>query len=290
VTSIAPHMSVEAARRKLAREFRSHGLDTPELDARLLVGYALGLDHGALIAQARCLLASDQAQAVSTLAARRLAREPLARIVGYKEFWGLPLTVNAESLVPRPETETVVEAALAAIERPKASEWRIGDLGTGSGALLLALLAELPGANGIGTDISPAALACAGANAVRLGLSGRVLFAACDYGSALRGPFDILVSNPPYIARCDIAGLSPEVRDYDPPRALDGGFDGLDGYRAIAGDARRLLTPQGVLVVELGLGQVAAVTAVFEAAGLAPAALRHDLAGVPRALTLRPMP
>ena len=267
MTSIAPHMSVEAARRKLAREFRSHGLDTPELDARLLVGYALGLDHGALIAQARCLLASDQAQAVSTLAARRLAREPLARIVGYKEFWGLPLTVNAGSLVPRPETETVVEAALAAIERPKASEWRIGDLGTGSGALLLALLAELPGANGIGTDISPAALACASANAVRLGLSGRVLFAACDYGSALRGPFDILVSNPPYIARCDIAGLPPEVRDHDPPRALDGGFDGLDGYRAIAGDARRLLTPEGVLVVELGLGQVAAVTAAFRGRG-----------------------
>jgi release factor glutamine methyltransferase len=290
MTSIAPQMSIEGARRQLARELRSHGLETPELDARLLVGHALGLDHGGLITHARCLLASDQAQAVAALAARRLAREPLARIVGHKEFWGLPLTVNAASLVPRPETETVVEAVVGAIEPPNPREWHIADLGTGSGALLLALLAELRGACGIGTDISPAALACASANAVRLGLSGRARFAACDYGSALRGPFDVLVSNPPYIARCDIAGLPPEVRDHDPRPALDGGPDGLDGYRAIAGDARRLLAPEGILVVELGLGQVATVTALFAAAGLAPAALKHDLAGVPRALTLRPMP
>jgi release factor glutamine methyltransferase len=200
------------------------------------------------------------------------------------------LRINADSLVPRPDSETVVGAALAAIEHLKPREWQIGDLGTGSGALLLALLAEVPGALGIGTDINPAALACARANGERLGLSGRARFAASDYGKALRGPFDLLVSNPPYIARGDIARLPPEVRDFDPWPALDGGADGLDGYRAIAGDARRLLMPEGLLVVELGFGQLTPVTSLFSAAGLAPAAVKHDLAGVPRALTLRPMP
>jgi release factor glutamine methyltransferase len=216
----------------------------------------------------------------------------VARILGCKEFWGLPLRVNAETLLPRPETETVVEAALAALEgRHRTSDpLRIVDLGTGSGALLLALLSELPNAGGVGTDISVGALGCARANAAALGLSDRAAFVACDYGAGLAGPFDILVSNPPYVARADIAGLQPEVRDYDPRRALDGGPDGLDGYRAIAAHARRLLAPNGVGAVELGRGQETAVASIFIAAGLAPQAIRHDLSGIARALVWRPAP
>jgi release factor glutamine methyltransferase len=184
----------------------------------------------------------------------------------------------------------VVEAALAALHDRERAALRIADLGTGSGALLLALLSELPHARGIGTDISPAALACARANAAALGLADRATFAACDYGAALNGPIDLIVANPPYVARADIAALQAEVRDFDPPRALDGGPDGLAAYRAIGPQARRLLAPDGILVVELGFGRLAAVRSIFAAAGLAPVAVRHDLLGVVRALVARPLP
>jgi release factor glutamine methyltransferase len=167
---------------------------------------------------------------------------------------------------------------------------RIADLGTGSGALLLALLSELPEAYGVGTDLSAAALGCARDNAAALGLSRRASFVACDYAAALAGPVDLLVANPPYVARGDIAALPPEVRDFDPRRALDGGPDGFDGYRAIAADAWRLLAPGGVLVLELGFGQLAAVTSLLGSAGPASVTSRNDLAGVPRALVMRRLP
>jgi release factor glutamine methyltransferase len=283
-------LSVDMARRRLAREFRRHALDAPELDARLLVGHALGLDHAALAVQSDRTLTAREADALAALTARRLAREPVARILGRKEFWGLPLALGADTLIPRPETETVVEVALAALRDREQAALRIADLGTGSGALLLALLSELPNARGIGTDISPAALACARANAAALGLADRATFAACDYGAALNGPVDLIVANPPYVARAEIATLQAEVRDFDPPHALDGGPDGLAAYRAIAPQARRLLAPDGILVVELGFGRLAAVRSIFAAAGLAPAAVRHDLSGVVRALVARPLP
>ena len=284
--------SIGAARRRLALEFRRGGLDAPELDARIIVGHALGLDHTALAAQSGRMLAADEAGAIAALSARRLAREPVARLLGRKEFWGLPLKVKAEKLLPRPETETVVEAALTAVDRDN-RKWRalrVADLGTGSGALLLALLSELPNAFGVGTDISFAALRCARDNAAALGLSARASFVACDYGRALRRPVDILVSNPPYVARADIAGLQAEVRDFDPRRALDGGPDGLDGYRAIASHAAPLLAPDGILVLELGHGQLGPVTSIFVPAGLAPVAPQCDLAGIVRALVMRVLP
>jgi release factor glutamine methyltransferase len=289
---VEPGVSIEAVRRQLAHGFREGGIDTPELDARLLVGHALGLDHAALVTQSRRMLAGNESDAIAALAARRLAHEPVARIVGRKEFWGLPFKLNADTLLPRPETETVVEAALAALEAEgrRSQALRIADLGTGTGALLLALLSELPNASGIGTDISSLALECARDNAAALGLSSRASFIACDYGTALNGPVDLLVSNPPYVARGDIAVLQPEVRDFDPRRALDGGPDGLDGYRAISSDAGRLLAPNGILAVELGRGQLAAATALFAAAGLAPGAAKHDLSGIFRALILRAVP
>jgi release factor glutamine methyltransferase len=286
-------VSIAGVRRELAQEFRRHGVDTPELDARLLLGHALGLDHTGLATQAERRLSARDVDVISALVARRVAHEPVARILGCKEFWGLRLRLNAETLVPRPETETVVEAALAALDRdgPRSRGLRVADLGTGSGALVLALVCELPAAFGIGTDVSTATLDCARANAAALGLAGRAAFVACDYGMALDGPFDLIVSNPPYVTRGEIASLAPEVRDFDPRRALDGGPDGLDAYRAISADARRLLAPGGTLVLELGAGLADAVTALLRAGGLALLAPpRHDLAGVSRALAARPLP
>jgi len=281
-------MTVAQARRALTEAFRQAELDSPELDARLLVGHALGLDHTRLTIDSGRSLGSDAAHALAALAARRLEREPVARILGVKEFWGLPLRLNDATLVPRPETETVVEAALAAIDSTGSRDraLRIADLGTGSGALLIALLTELPNAAGIGTDVSRDALAAARGNAGRLGVAARTEFAICDFGAALTGGFDLVVSNPPYIASADIGTLSPEVR-HDPRSALDGGADGLDCYRTIAGQAPGLLKPNGGLVVELGIGQEPAVATLFRAAGLIPSPARLDLLGIPRALPAR---
>jgi release factor glutamine methyltransferase len=280
--------TVAEARRALTAQFRAVGLDTPDLDARILVGHALGLDHAALAAAATRSLGADEESTIAALANRRRAGEPVARILGYKEFWSLPLRVDAATLVPRPETETVVEAALAALDAggPRSRELRIADLGTGSGALILALLSELPNAFGVGTDMSCQALMVARDNARGLALS-RARFVACDMAAALRGPFDAIVSNPPYIASGDIAALVPDVRDFDPHLALDGGTDGLDFYRAIAAAAPTLLTPGGALVVELGIGQAEPVARLFAAVGLAPSPPHPDLNGRPRALVAR---
>jgi len=290
MAAVAPELlargaTIAQARRTLAEAFRRAGLDSPELDARLLTGHALGLDHTALTVESDRELSDQEIGTLAALAARRLKREPVARILGRKEFWGLGLRITEATLVPRPETETLVETALAAIdsEGPRNRALRIADLGTGSGALLLALLHELPNATGIGTDVSHEALAAAADNAGRLGLAARAEFATGDFGAALEGRFDLVVSNPPYVASGDIGTLDPEVR-HDPRRALDGGTDGLDGYRTIAVQARRLLKASGHLVVELGAGQEPAVAALFQAAGLAPSPARPDLAGIPRAL------
>jgi release factor glutamine methyltransferase len=280
--------TVDHARRALAAQFRVAGLDTPELDARLLVGHAVDLDHAALVAAGTRKLGREEADMINALARRRLAREPVARILGRKEFWGLTLAIDGATLVPRPETETVVEAVLAAIDAAGARQQalRIADLGTGSGALILALLAELPNATGVATDIDVGALLRARANARGLGQT-RAAFVACDMAAALAGPFDVIVSNPPYVASDDIATLASEVRDFDPRRALDGGADGLDFYRAIATAAPALVAPDGFVAVELGAGQADAVAALFSAAGLAPEPPRTDLNGIARALIAR---
>jgi release factor glutamine methyltransferase len=280
--------TVAEARRALAAKFRAAGLEAADLDARILIGHALGLDHAALAAAATRRLGADEENAIAALASRRLTGEPVARILGYKEFWSLPLRVDAATLVPRPETETVVEAALAVIDAggQRSRDLRIADLGTGSGALILALLSELPNGFGVGTDASTKALMVARDNARRLALS-RARFIACNMAAALRGPFDAIVSNPPYIASGDIAALAPDVRDFDPHLALDGGTDGLHFYRAIAAAAPTLLAPGGALVVELGIGQAEPVAHLFAAAGLAPSPPYPDLNGMPRALVAR---
>jgi release factor glutamine methyltransferase len=282
-----PVVSVAGARRALASAFRTAGLETPELDARLLVGHALGLDHADLAAQSDRIVGGEEAERIRTFAARRMAREPVARILGCKEFWSLPFVVAPAVLVPRPETETLVEAALTVLDAEPGRRPRIADLGTGSGALLLALLHELRGAEGVGTDVSPAALDLARENAKRLGLAQRATFVACDFGAALGGGFDLVVSNPPYVAQREWRRLAPEVRNHDPKLALDGGPDGLAAYRRIAADAQRLLAPGAHIILELGTGTADPVAAIFAAQGLAIRAARPDFSAVPRALIIQ---
>jgi release factor glutamine methyltransferase len=290
--SFAGH-TVEAARRAITARFKSGGIDSAELDARILVGAVLGLDLTGMIAQAGRVLTSGEALGLEDFARRRLGGEPVARILGHKEFWGLSLQLSPATLVPRPDTETVVELALELLRTDGAAEQvlRIADLGTGSGAILLALLSELPRAHGFGTDISEQALQTARGNAARAGLTDRTTFMACDYATGLTGPFDLIVSNPPYIRSADIRGLATEVRDHDPLAALDGGADGLDAYRALIPQAADLLAPGGALVVEAGEGQSGPIRGLMSAAGLTAAgAAKADLAGIQRAVAGRKVP
>jgi release factor glutamine methyltransferase len=285
--------TVEAARRALTARFKSAQIDSAELDARMLVGAALDLDLTGMIAAAGRIVTSDQSAIIEDFARRRLAGEPVARILGRKEFWGLPLQLSPATLVPRPDTETVVELALEMLRAASASSrgLRIADIGTGSGAILLALLSELPSAYGVGTDISEAALQTAHNNAVGLALADRAGFVACDYAAALSGPFDLIVSNPPYIRSAELNGLAIEVRDHDPHRALDGGADGLDAYRALVPQAARLLGLGGALVVEAGHDQSGDIEDLMTAAGLTrERPPKADLAGIRRAVAGRKMP
>jgi len=278
---LVPPLTIAQARRAVADRLRGRGFDTPDLDARLLVGHALGLDHGALMVAAARALTPAETEVLEAALARRLAHEPMARIRGSKEFWSLPLAVTPDVLVPRPETETVVEAALSVMPRDRAL--RIADLCTGSGAILVALLNELPAAFGVGTDRSERALAVAHHNANVLGIGGRAAFVACNFADAIAGGCDIVVANPPYIPTDDIATLAPDVRNFDPRLALDGGRDGLVAYRAIAADAARVLAPGGWLALEIGMGQAKAVAALLVQHGLTvPSPPRRDLAGVAR--------
>jgi release factor glutamine methyltransferase len=277
--------SVAGARRALAAAFREAGLDSPELDARILVGFALDLDHAGLVVAGERSITANEAQAIAAFGRRRLARESVAVIVGEKEFWGLRFQVGSATLVPRPESETIVDAALRALDAQglRHTPLRIADLGTGSGCLLLALLSELPNARGIGTDISNPALEIARVNARALRLADRALFVRGSFAHTLAGDLDLIVSNPPYVATDALADLAPEVRR-EPRQALDGGPDGLSAYRAIAADATRVLRHGGALVLELGMGQAGSVTALLSAAGFAPQEPQMDLAGVPRVL------
>jgi len=273
-------------RRGIARRFRDLGIDTPDLDARILVGHALGLDRTAVMLAGERRLEAAEIARIETLATRRLGREPIARITGTKEFWSLPLKITPDVLVPRPETETVVAEALTAIDRTGARSraLRIADLGVGSGAILIALLVELPNASAIGTDRDPAALALARENARRLGVAPRAAFIACDFGAAVAPGCDLVVTNPPYIRTDEIAELDRDVREFDPVGAIDGGLDGLAAYRVIAVHAQHILIPGAHLIAEIGKGQGDAVAALFAAAGFGGIRIVPDLAGISRAV------
>ena len=281
--------TIAEACEKLGQAFRDSGIEDAPVDARILVAHALSLTRGQLLAQSDRELEPREIDAISARAGRRLSREPVSRIVGSREFWGLKFEITPAVLDPRPDTETVVEAALDWVTARglRHERLRVLDIGTGSGALLLALLSELGNAVGIGTDISVDALSIARINAHRHELASRCHFVCCDLAAAVAGPFELIVSNPPYIATGEIDRLAPEVRNYDPRLALDGGADGLDAYRAIAADAGRLLAERGRLIVELGQGRSDTVRDFFTQVGLATEGEPwRDLSGINRALAI----
>ncbi|HEX8194245.1 MAG TPA: peptide chain release factor N(5)-glutamine methyltransferase [Allosphingosinicella sp.] len=252
--------------------------DTPLLDAELLMAHALGVEREALLLSH----ASDPApDTLEPLLLRRLAHEPIAYILGTRGFWTIDLEVGPGVLVPRPDTETLLDAAVARFG--KTGPKTILDLGTGSGALLLAALDQWPGATGHGRDASPEALAIAARNADRLGLSDRAAFSLGDWGEGLPGSFDLILCNPPYVETG--ADLPPDVRNWEPHRALFAGPDGLDDYRRLAPEIARLLALDGLACIEIGHEQAGAAGALFAAQGLR-VALRKDLAGRDRCLVL----
>ncbi len=264
-----------------AAVLRAAGVANARQDARLLLCYVLGCGIETIVGRSEQPVAADRRDRYRALVARRADREPLAYITGRREFWSLDLAVGPGVLDPRPDSETVVEAALASIadrQRPL----RLLDIGTGSGCLLLALLAELPEAHGVGVDAGRAAVAVARANAGRTGLDGRACFVRGDWTAALDGRFDLIVSNPPYIRSADLAGLAPEVARHEPRDALDGGQDGLDAYRSLAPELRRLLTADGHAVLEVGFDQAKAVAGILVSGGMRVTAVHRDLAGVDR--------
>jgi release factor glutamine methyltransferase len=275
--------------RELKRAFASDDrAASADLDARLLVGHVLGLDAMRLIVHADRPVGAAEVARVMDLAERRMAGEPVARIVGEKEFWSLPLRLSPETLVPRPDTETVVEAALAWTQREGRAHTplTILDLGTGTGAILLALLSELPNATGVGVDIAEGAARTARENARRLGLGDRARFAVSHWTDGIAGRFDIVVSNPPYIKIGEIPELPLEVSRYDPQIALDGGADGLAAYRAILARLDGILAANGSAFLEVGAGQARAVSESAEMLGFE--ADRHkDLVGIDRVVELR---
>ncbi len=275
--SVARMLELAAAR------LRAAGVEGPRRDARLLLGAALGAGPELAIAHPeRCLDGSERAR-FERLIARRAAREPVSRILGRRGFWSLEFKITPDTLDPRPDSETLVEAVLAQID-DRAAPLSILDLGTGSGCLLLALLAELPAARGLGVDISAAALEVARENARFLGLSVRARFERRDWAMGLGGFWQAIVSNPPYIKESEIEGLAPEVAHYDPNLALTAGLDGLDAYRALLPQAARLLERGGILALEVGEGQQEAVEALLVATGLTPLCRNRDLAGIERCL------
>jgi release factor glutamine methyltransferase len=283
----APHGdTVGSALCRAGQHLRAAAIESPRLEARLLLAHAMGCRTEDLLREPRAPVPPEAARRFAVMLRRRLDHAPVAYLTGEREFWSLPFLVSPDTLIPRPDTETLVEAAVEAFP-DRSQVRRILDLGTGTGCLLLAALTEFPAATGLGVDRVPAAAALARQNARRLGLASRAAFLAADWAAPLAGQFDLVLSNPPYIESATIPGLMPEVARHEPTSALDGGADGLDAYRALASVLPRLLTPEtGRAVLELGEGQRAAVEKLARAADLQPLGCWQDLGGVERALLL----
>jgi release factor glutamine methyltransferase len=253
------------------------GVDGPVIDARLLVEAAADASRADIIADPHRILSDEQSERLEDYISRRERREPVSHILGRRGFWKIMLRVTPDVLTPRPDTETLVELTLR--QFPEGRAFNVLDLGVGSGAILLAILAERPAAKGLGVDVSEAALAVARDNAASLGVAARVALLRGDWTAGLaEASFDLVVSNPPYVRTGEIAGLDPEVRDHEPRLALDGGPDGLDAYRALAGEVMRVLKPGGRFLFEIGFDQSAAVEALMAGAGAASVFTAKDLA------------
>jgi release factor glutamine methyltransferase len=262
----------QGAKKRLA----DAGLAGPVIDARLLVEAAAGATRADIVADPYRALTPEQEATLEDYLARREHREPVSHILGRKGFWKIMLNVTPDVLTPRPDTETVVEWVLR--DFPEHAAWTVLDLGVGSGAIILSVLAERPGARGLGVDVSEEALAVARENAANLGLAGRLALLRGDWTEGLaEASFDLVVSNPPYIASDVLETLEPEVRDHEPRLALEGGADGLMHYRRLAPEILRVLKPGGRFAVEIGYDQKAAVEALFREAGAAQVQTLRDL-------------
>jgi len=279
-------VTIHTALQTAALRLRAAGIESARLDAQLLLGEVLKVAPPDLVAYPERPLTPHEDDHFLDLVERRCRRQPLSQLLGRREFWGLNLRLTADTLDPRPDSETLIEAALAEVgDRSRCL--RLLDLGTGTGCLLLALLSELPNATGLGVDCSEAALAVAGANATDLGLTDRAAWRCGSWGAGVTESFDLVISNPPYIASAEIDRLMPEVARYEPRLALDGGADGLACYREIAAAIPRLLRADGWLVLEIGSRQAEPVAAVFAAAGLRLARRRRDLGNLDRCLVMQ---
>jgi release factor glutamine methyltransferase len=272
---------------RTAAELAASGVPEARREARLLVALAAGIEAATVLAYPERPLVTEAQDRLARMVGRRRAREPVSRVIGRREFWSLEFELGPETLDPRPDSETVIEAALALIGE-RSAHLTILDLGTGTGCLLLALLDELPNATGLGLDLALGAVIAARRNAIVNGLDSRAFFAVGGWGSAVRGGFDVVLANPPYVPSAEIDQLAPEVALFDPKLALDGGPDGLRAVRELAPDLRRLLAPTGFAVIELGRGQADPAARIFGAAGLEIRARRCDLGGVERCLVVAP--
>ncbi len=270
----------------LAKTFERYGIEDPKREARITLCAASGVSPAGLIVAPEEPLGSA-ARRVAEFSARRAAGEPLSRIVGKREFWGLSLAISRQVLDPRPETETIVEASIRLLGDRRRDPLRVLDLGVGSGALLCALLSEFANARGVGVDISVGAANVARANIEACGLGQKAEIRVGDWTRGLEGRFDLIVSNPPYVPSADLAELPREVRDFDPRLALDGGVDGLDAYRRVIPESRSLLSGGGWLLVEIGAGQAADVLSIVEQFGFGDVMIDRDLAGHDRVVAAR---
>ncbi|MGB0083977.1 MAG: peptide chain release factor N(5)-glutamine methyltransferase [Rhodomicrobiaceae bacterium] len=277
----------------LAAEFGTAGLPTPELDARLIVLHACGVSREGYLLDPKRAVSREQAALIASYRRRRLAREPVSRIVGSREFWGRDFLIGPDVLDPRPETETLIETALDVLRQQGrlAEPLSLLDLGTGSGCILLTLLAELPQAWGIGVDRSLGAIEIARENARKLGVDSRSTFVLADWAEPFCGPFDLILSNPPYIRSEEIAGLAEDVRRYDPAFALDGGADGLNAYRRIATNSFDCASFQSWILLEAGQSQAKDITRIFHDAGwwssVDDVRVDRDLAGINRVVAIK---
>ncbi len=289
MTTCEPGETVGAFLCQAGQLLRAAAIESPRQEARMLLGHAMGATPEELLRDSRAKVPPEAVMRFGAALKARLAHVPMAYILGRQGFWTLDLAVSPATLIPRPDSESLVEAALEAFP-DAAAPLRVLDLGTGTGCLLLAVLAERPHALGIGVDRDPAAAALAARNARENGLADRAAFLAGDWDAALAGRFDLVLSNPPYIESAAIPGLMPEVARHEPGLALDGGADGLDAYRALAKALPRLLVPGGIAVLELGQGQRGMVESLALAAGLGLLGCRKDLGGIDRALILAKKP
>ena len=281
-----PGGSVGAFLCQAGQLLRAAGIELPRQEARIMLAHALDCREEDLLRDPRAPVPSAAAAIFGGLLRRRAAHEPMAHLLGRAGFWTLMLETSAATLIPRGDSEAIVEAALAAFDTPSRIR-RVLDLGTGTGALLLAVLAECPEATGVGVDLAPQAAALAARNAAANGLAGRAAFLCGDWAEAITARFDLVLSNPPYIETSAVPLLMPEVARFEPVLALDGGVDGLDAYRRLVREIPRLLAPGGRAVLEIGQGQRSAVETLARLAGLEPVTARQDLGGIDRALVLR---